>query len=507
MVHWITSQAPASSSPSAAEVTQQQLEMLLGMVAPTLPQPRPSPASTARPMAAELAPNAQPHTVAASFFDLGALLDNTGQLTLGSSVSPVLAAVQSVRPPNAASESPLAPPAAVASSPRLPELATAPMARSDDPTMSSSTPSPAPSPNVRPTGGAASPGRPRPPASAPRSSAAMAAALADFGDHDVPLEFFMSAPPKPPTPTPLHPLRPLYSPGGVPQPAAVPVPVAPAAAAIKSASAWTKPVPNGLAPPAATPPAASSPALPLAEAKTGATTGVPASAGPSRGGRGLGRAAHAAAPPPEPAYADDEEVVPNIRGKHTANKAAAGAAPSRRAPAKAATASQSAPRPAAAAPSAPKAAAGPSAASAAAPASAKPTPMVAAFGDAPRPGGPSARERVAKRPATEHPRVVELRREVNPRAPPPLPDKSRMFVIKSFSEDDVHKSVKYGIWASTDQGNRRLDKAYRETNGAAPVYLFFSVNGSGYFVGMAQMVSPVDYNSNSTVWAQVRRSR
>ena len=37
------------------------------------------------------------------------------------------------------------------------------------------------------------------------------------------------------------------------------------------------------------------------------------------------------------------------------------------------------------------------------------------------------------------------------------------FVIKSYSEDDVHKSIKYGTWASTDLGNRRLDGAYRET--------------------------------------------
>ena len=81
-----------------------------------------------------------------------------------------------------------------------------------------------------------------------------------------------------------------------------------------------------------------------------------------------------------------------------------------------------------------------------------------------------------------------------------------MFVIKSFSEDDVHKSIKYNIWASTDQGNRRLDKAFQELAGRGPLYLFFSVNGSGYFVGMAQMTSAVDYASTSTVWAQVRSS-
>jgi len=34
-------------------------------------------------------------------------------------------------------------------------------------------------------------------------------------------------------------------------------------------------------------------------------------------------------------------------------------------------------------------------------------------------------------------------------------DAARFFVIKSYSEDDVHKSIKYGVWSSTQQGNRR----------------------------------------------------
>jgi hypothetical protein len=32
--------------------------------------------------------------------------------------------------------------------------------------------------------------------------------------------------------------------------------------------------------------------------------------------------------------------------------------------------------------------------------------------------------------------------------------------------------------------------------------LFFSVNGSGHFCGMAQMTSPVDYHASSSVWSQ-----
>ncbi|XP_056642644.1 YTH domain-containing family protein 3 [Diorhabda sublineata] len=76
---------------------------------------------------------------------------------------------------------------------------------------------------------------------------------------------------------------------------------------------------------------------------------------------------------------------------------------------------------------------------------------------------------------------------------------TRFFVIKSYSEDDIHRSIKYEIWCSTEHGNKRLDTAFRERGN---IYLFFSVNGSGHFCGMAQMVSAVDYNANSSVWSQ-----
>ncbi|KAF8912021.1 YT521-B-like domain-containing protein [Gymnopilus junonius] len=81
------------------------------------------------------------------------------------------------------------------------------------------------------------------------------------------------------------------------------------------------------------------------------------------------------------------------------------------------------------------------------------------------------------------------------------PQFARYFVIKSYTEDDVHKSLKYEIWSSTDPGNKRLDKAFKDTAGRGPIYLFFSVNASGHFCGMAEMLTPVDYTRSSTVWA------
>ena len=70
---------------------------------------------------------------------------------------------------------------------------------------------------------------------------------------------------------------------------------------------------------------------------------------------------------------------------------------------------------------------------------------------------------------------------------------SKFFIIKSFSEEDVHKSIKYGVWSSSKNGNLTLSNAFqisKEKNGN--VYLFFSCNGSGRYVGIARMKTPCD---------------
>ena len=170
------------------------------------------------------------------------------------------------------------------------------------------------------------------------------------------------------------------------------------------------------------------------------------------------------------------------------------------------------------------------------------------------------------------------------------PSDARFFVIKSYSEDDVHKSIKYGCWTSTAQGNARLDAAWRcepadaagerdpsegdddvradesaderekaettfslsedeaeaesapgevrgkardaaddaasesandssaddssatsrggarETSPFRPrIILFFSVNSSGHFCGVAEMVSPIDHELRADFWQNDRK--
>jgi hypothetical protein len=57
------------------------------------------------------------------------------------------------------------------------------------------------------------------------------------------------------------------------------------------------------------------------------------------------------------------------------------------------------------------------------------------------------------------------------------------FVIKYYSEDDVHKSIKYNVWESTPNGNKILvveHQVVKERSSGNPgsclVFLFFSVS-------------------------------
>ncbi|KAL3534047.1 hypothetical protein ACH5RR_007568 [Cinchona calisaya] len=88
---------------------------------------------------------------------------------------------------------------------------------------------------------------------------------------------------------------------------------------------------------------------------------------------------------------------------------------------------------------------------------------------------------------------------------PEVHSDAKFFIIKSYSEDDVHKSIKYGVWTSTPNGNKKLDAAYKEAqekSGGCPVFLLFSVNASGQFVGLAEMVGPVDFDKCMEYWQQ-----
>ena len=79
----------------------------------------------------------------------------------------------------------------------------------------------------------------------------------------------------------------------------------------------------------------------------------------------------------------------------------------------------------------------------------------------------------------------------------------KFFVIKSFSEEDIHKSIKYNVWSSSKNGNLTLSNAFnitKEKNGN--VYLFYSCNGSGRYCGIARMKTPCDETKSFELWTQ-----
>jgi len=89
-----------------------------------------------------------------------------------------------------------------------------------------------------------------------------------------------------------------------------------------------------------------------------------------------------------------------------------------------------------------------------------------------------------------------------------IPRRARYFIIKSFTEEDVHRAVKYKMWCSTYYGNRRLESAYdnmkKSYGNDGDIILFFSVNASGHFCGVARMTSRYDADAKegADVWCR-----
>lgn len=85
-----------------------------------------------------------------------------------------------------------------------------------------------------------------------------------------------------------------------------------------------------------------------------------------------------------------------------------------------------------------------------------------------------------------------------------IPPNSKFFIIKCNNIEHIKKSFYNSIWSSTHFGNKRLSESYRnldlDTN--AKLFLFFSVNGSGKFCGVAEMTSDLRDDLDTTIWTE-----
>ncbi|GAV71388.1 LOW QUALITY PROTEIN: YTH domain-containing protein, partial [Cephalotus follicularis] len=77
---------------------------------------------------------------------------------------------------------------------------------------------------------------------------------------------------------------------------------------------------------------------------------------------------------------------------------------------------------------------------------------------------------------------------------------AKFYIIKSYK-------IRYDVWPSTLNGNEKLDAAFHDAEARAsetgikcPIFLFFLINGSGQFVGLAEMIVQVDFNKDMDFW-------
>lgn len=81
-----------------------------------------------------------------------------------------------------------------------------------------------------------------------------------------------------------------------------------------------------------------------------------------------------------------------------------------------------------------------------------------------------------------------------------IPPDSNFFIIKSFTLDHIQRAYSHNIWSSTHIGNRKLSECFKSSKSDSKIFLFFSVNGSGKFCGVAEMISDLSRDLDNSIW-------
>ena len=82
------------------------------------------------------------------------------------------------------------------------------------------------------------------------------------------------------------------------------------------------------------------------------------------------------------------------------------------------------------------------------------------------------------------------------------PDKLGFVIVTSSSPDDIHKSMKYGIWASTKDGNAALVRKFlqKKKGEISDVIVFFRVKDENRFIGCARLLSNYIEEQQYDLW-------
>lgn len=79
------------------------------------------------------------------------------------------------------------------------------------------------------------------------------------------------------------------------------------------------------------------------------------------------------------------------------------------------------------------------------------------------------------------------------------------YVIRSKKTDDIHKAVKYGVWTSSPQNNKKIEDAFynkMHQNGST-LFFFTYINAPG-FVGVARLID-LDLKREFPFWGEIGR--
>lgn len=98
-----------------------------------------------------------------------------------------------------------------------------------------------------------------------------------------------------------------------------------------------------------------------------------------------------------------------------------------------------------------------------------------------------------------YPHLANINQRSNYKLTSLIPDDASIFLIKGFTEEDIHKAIKYNVWSSTNFGNTKLNNEYNKTK---EVYLLFSAYSTSQFTGIAKMKSEVNFKNVFPLWAR-----
>lgn len=65
--------------------------------------------------------------------------------------------------------------------------------------------------------------------------------------------------------------------------------------------------------------------------------------------------------------------------------------------------------------------------------------------------------------------------------------------------------MKYGVWTSSKYNNTKFNKEFHRTGGN--VFFLFTCMTRTYFVGMAKMISIIDYEKEFAYWGELGKWR